>query len=91
MAQGEVLEVGVGPGVNFVHYDPARVAKVYALEPNPTMRGLAEGQRRRTNLQVEFLSLPGESIPLGDFSVDTVVSKAWSYCWWGMATVSPEH
>jgi ubiquinone/menaquinone biosynthesis C-methylase UbiE len=74
MAQGEVLEIGVGSGANFEHYDPARVGKVYALEPNATMRRLAEKQRRRTNLTVEFLTLPGERIPLGDYSVDTVVS-----------------
>ena len=34
LAQGKVLEIGVGPGANFLHYDPARVSKVYALEPN---------------------------------------------------------
>src|SRR6266851_9844229 len=37
LSQGNVLEVGVGPGVNFTHYDPARVSKLYALEPNPGM------------------------------------------------------
>src|SRR5260370_3135277 len=73
LAQGEVLEIGVGPGVNFVLYDPKRVSKVYALEPNPGMIRLAE-QHRRTDLNVEFLDLPGEHIPLGDGSVDTVVS-----------------
>ena len=30
LAQGDVLEIGVGPGVNFAHYDPAKVNKVYA-------------------------------------------------------------
>jgi len=74
LAQGKVLEIGVGPGVNFVHYDPARVSKVYALEPNPGMVRLAERHRRRTELNVEFLDLPGERIPLEDDSVDTVVS-----------------
>ena len=73
LAQGEVLEIGVGPGVNFVLYDPQKVSKVYALEPNPGMIRLAE-QHRRTELNVEFLDLPGERIPLGDGSVDTVVS-----------------
>ncbi len=74
LARGRVLEIGVGPGVNFVHYDPRRVSKIYALEPNPGMIRLAERQRRRTKLDVEFLGLPGERIPLDDRSVDTVVS-----------------
>ena len=34
----------------------------------------AEEQRRKTKLDVEFLNLPGERIPLADASVDTVVS-----------------
>ena len=74
LAQGTVLEIGAGSGANFAHYDPARVSKVYALEPNPGMIRLAERQRRRTELNVEFLDLPGERIPLGDDAVDTVVS-----------------
>ena len=74
LAHGTVLEIGVGPGVNFAHYDPAKVDKVYALEPNPGMLRRAEEQRRRTQLDIEFLDLPGERIPLADASVDTVVS-----------------
>ena len=73
-AQGTVLEVGVGPGVNFAYYDPAKVNKLYALEPNPGMAERAENECRRTKLDVEFLGLPGEQIPLADASVDTVVS-----------------
>jgi ubiquinone/menaquinone biosynthesis C-methylase UbiE len=73
-ARGTVLEIGVGSGVNFRHYDPAKVNKLYALEPNPGMIRLAERQRRRTKLDVEFLGLPGERIPLDDGAVDTVVS-----------------
>jgi SAM-dependent methyltransferase len=74
LAQGKVLEIGVGPGVNFVHYEPARVSKVYALEPNPGMIQIVKQQLRRKDLYVEFLDLPGERIPLEDGSVDTVVS-----------------
>ena len=74
LAQGNVLEIGVGPGVNFVHYDPAKVRRIDALEPNPGMLRQAEEQRRRTKLDIEFLDLPGERIPLADASVDTVVS-----------------
>ena len=54
LAQGTVLEVGVGPGVNFAYYDPAKIDKVYALEPNQGMRGKADKQRRRTKLNVEL-------------------------------------
>ena len=73
-ANGDVLEIGVGPGVNFPLYDPAKVTKVYALEPNPGMMSRADKQRRATRLKVEFIGLPGERIPLPDKSVDTVIS-----------------
>jgi ubiquinone/menaquinone biosynthesis C-methylase UbiE len=74
LAQGTVLEVGVGPGVNFAYYDPTKVSKIYALEPNPGMVVRAENQRRRTKLDIEFLDLPGEQIPLPEGSIDTAVS-----------------
>jgi SAM-dependent methyltransferase len=35
---------------------------------------LAESQQRKTKLNIEFIGLPGERIPLEDRSVDTVVS-----------------
>ena len=74
LAQGNVLEIGVGSGANFIHYDAARVNKLYALEPNPGMIRLAERRQPKTKLSTEFLDLPGERIPLEDGSVDTVVS-----------------
>src|SRR3990172_6648044 len=66
LAQGKVLEIGVGSGANFVHYDPTSVSKLYALEPNPGMIRIADGKRRRTQLNIEFIDLPGERIPLDD-------------------------
>src|SRR5688572_27723381 len=74
LAQGTVLEIGVGSGVNFVHYNRQNVRKIYALEPNAGMVRLADKEGHRTDLNVEFVSLPGERIPLEDDSIDTVVS-----------------
>jgi len=73
-AQGKVLEIGAGSGANFIHYDSTKVSKLYALEPNPGMIRLAERQRRKTKLNIEFIDLPGERIPLKDGIIDTVVS-----------------
>jgi ubiquinone/menaquinone biosynthesis C-methylase UbiE len=74
LAQGNVLEIGAGSGANFVHYDATKVNKLYALEPNPGMIRLAQKQLHQTRLNIEFLDLPGERIPLEDATIDTVVS-----------------
>jgi ubiquinone/menaquinone biosynthesis C-methylase UbiE len=73
-ACGQVLEIGVGSGANFNHYDPGKVSRLYALEPNPGMIRLAERKRCANGLDIEFLDLPGELIPLGDATIDTIVS-----------------
>lgn len=73
-AHGIVLEIGAGSGANFIHYDPTKVNRLYALEPNPGMIRLAERKRRKTKLNIEFIDLPGERVPLEDDTVNTVVS-----------------
>ena len=40
-AQGEVLEIGFGSGLNLPHYRREQVSKLWALEPSAEMRALA--------------------------------------------------
>jgi ubiquinone/menaquinone biosynthesis C-methylase UbiE len=74
LAQGKVLEIGTGSGANFIHYDATKVSQLYALEPNAGMIRLARKQQSRTKLNIEYIDLRGERIPLEDEAVDTVVS-----------------
>ena len=73
LARGRVLEIGIGSGLNLPFYDPARVSKVWGLDPSPEMTRMAEGRAREVDFEVEFIGLPGDEIPLEDSSVDTVL------------------
>lgn len=73
-ARGRVLELGIGGARNMRFYDLSQIDKLWALEPNRAMRRKAERRTRGLPLEVEFLDLPGEQIPLDDDSVDCVVS-----------------
>ncbi|NNM78554.1 methyltransferase domain-containing protein [Sphingomonas sp. ID1715] len=73
-AQGRVLEVGIGSGLNLPFYDPAKVEKLWALEPSDDIRRMAERRAARSPFPIEFIDLPGEMIPLEAGSVDTVVT-----------------
>lgn len=73
-ATGRVLEVGIGSGRNLPFYDRTRVSSVIGLEPSPELRAMAEERAREAGLDVEWIPLGGESIPLDDASVDTVLT-----------------
>lgn len=77
-ATGVVLEIGVGSGLNFPYYGGA-IDKLYALEPNEKLRAKAGPRAARAPFPIEFLGLKGESIPLPDNSVDTIVCT-WVLC-----------
>jgi ubiquinone/menaquinone biosynthesis C-methylase UbiE len=72
-AEGEVLEVGMGSGLNLPFYDRAKVRKVWGLEPSAGMRKLARRNPGGADLVLEMIDLPGEEIPLGTDSIDTVL------------------
>ncbi len=72
-ATGEILEIGFGGGLNVPFYDPSKVKKIWALEPSEGMRRMAQSAVNGTDMDIEFIELPGEQIPLDDNSVDTVL------------------
>lgn len=73
LAEGDVLEIGIGSGLNLPHYDKNKVRKIWGLEPSDGMRRKAEPRVEASGLDVEFIDLPGEEIPLEAGSVDTVL------------------
>jgi len=73
LAEGDVLEIGMGSGLNLGFYDPDKVRKVWGLEPSEGMRQLARKNFDGAHLDLEVIDLPGEEIPLDTNSVDTVV------------------
>jgi len=72
-AEGRVLEVGMGPGLNLPFYDRDKVEMVWGIEPSEGMRRKAADRILQSDIEVRWLGLPGEEIPLDDDSADTVV------------------
>jgi ubiquinone/menaquinone biosynthesis C-methylase UbiE len=73
LAEGDVLEIGMGSGLNLPFYNRDKVRKVWGLEPSEGMRRFARKNLGGANLELEMIDLPGEEIPLDTNSVDTVV------------------
>lgn len=73
LAEGDILEIGFGSGLNLPHYDRGKVRKIWGLEPSIGMRRKAQPVIETSGLDVELIDLPGEEIPLESDSVDTVL------------------
>jgi ubiquinone/menaquinone biosynthesis C-methylase UbiE len=77
-ATGVVVELGFGSGANLQAY-PDAVTKVLAVEPSSLGRNLAHERVEASSIDVEFVGLDGQKLPLDDASVDAAVST-WTLC-----------
>ena len=78
-ARGQVLEVGIGSGLNLPFYSP-EVQRVYGVDPSVELQRMARKRVAAGRLYVEFLSQSAEEpLPLPNESVDTVVAT-WTIC-----------
>lgn len=78
LASGEVLEVGIGSGLNIQFYG-AKVEKLCALDPSLELQEMARRRAKTAPFPVEFLEGSAERIPMEDHSFDTVVTT-WTLC-----------
>lgn len=72
-ATGNVLEIGIGTGLNMRFYDRQKVKSLIGLDPALHMHRLARKRIEEAGLSVELLGLSANTIPLPDDSIDTIV------------------
>lgn len=72
-AQGDVVEIGIGSGLNLPHYDAAKVTRVIGIDPDDAIWEKAASRAAACDFPVERMGLSGEQLPLDDASADTVI------------------
>ena len=72
-ASGVVLEVGAGNGLNFPYYDPAKVERVEATEPDVTMMRYARNHIKKGRVPVHLTQAATENVPFADATFDSAV------------------
>ena len=76
-ADGDVLEVGVGTGLNFPHYK--EIKKLTAVDFSEPMIAEAEKEAGKYRFSAEFIRGDAESVEFEENSFDTIVSSL-SFC-----------
>ena len=77
-AEGRVLEIGIGSGLNLPLYG-AHVSEVVGVDPSPELLSRAAEAASRCQTRVTFLEGSAEALALNDRSFDTVITT-WSLC-----------
>ncbi|MGA8593508.1 MAG: class I SAM-dependent methyltransferase [Bryobacteraceae bacterium] len=77
-ARGDVLEIGIGSGLNLPFYSD-QVQHLYGVDPSLELQEMAR-KRVPGRLNIEFLLQSAEEqLPLADASIDTIVIT-WTLC-----------
>jgi len=77
-AEGRVLEVGIGSGLNLPFYRHT-VERVFGIDPSGSLLGRAFRAGKASAVPVELIEGSAEAVPLEDRTVDTVVTT-WTLC-----------
>src|SRR5262249_11300143 len=77
-AEGRVLEIGIGAGMNLPFYGAA-VSEVIGIEPSGRLREMTQEAATGTAVAVSLIGGSAEAMPLDAGSFDTVLTS-WTLC-----------
>ncbi len=73
-AQGVVLEIGAGTGLNFAFYNPEQVERVEAVEPDKAMLRYARERLKTARVPITLTQTPVETLPFANETFDSAVA-----------------
>jgi ubiquinone/menaquinone biosynthesis C-methylase UbiE len=73
MAHGRVLEIGIGSGLNFDHYNFDKVEEIIGVDPAVSSVAMARSRSSQYNSKISFIESSAESIDLPSSTFDCVV------------------
>ena len=73
LAEGRVLEIGIGSGLNLPYYRPGKVDHIWGVDPSVEMWTIARKRADFSQLSVEFVKSGAEMIPLDSGVADTAL------------------
>ena len=77
-ANGNILEIGIGSGLNLKHYS-RRVETIVGIDPSPGALRICAKRARKSGLRVTLVRGRAERLPFADHVFDTVVTT-WTLC-----------
>jgi ubiquinone/menaquinone biosynthesis C-methylase UbiE len=73
LAKGNVLEIGIGSGLNFPYYDDREVNHLIAIDPSMDVWKKNKFDPKDIPFDFEFIQASAENIPSDNNSFDTIV------------------
>ena len=73
LAEGRVLEIGIGSGLNLPYYTSGKIKHLWGLDPSRETWALARDKHSKLDFNIEFIEASAEDIPLDNGSADTVL------------------
>jgi ubiquinone/menaquinone biosynthesis C-methylase UbiE len=77
-ARGEVLEIGLGTGLNLPHY-PGKVSWLHAVDPAPLLPDRVAQRSQAVPFPIQIKQVSAETLPFDNQTFDCVVST-WTLC-----------
>ena len=73
LAEGKVLEIGIGSGLNLPFYDKSKIDELWGLDPSEELSEMARKVADSEQMEVNFISSGAEEISLPDDHFDSVL------------------